>query len=118
MLRRTFLGVVATASASASAMAMFSNQVKFHRNIVETNVRRPKFGDVNGPEFTTLKKGKDSIVVPLMHTSEEKFEEHIIDMHIAAKEQYPDTKEFWTYTILNSDGRVGFITSNLELKEV
>ena len=115
MLRRTFLGVVATAS--ASAMAMFSSQVKFHRNIVETNVRRPKFGDVNGPEFTTLKKGKDSYVVPLMHTSEEKFEQHIIDIHLAAQKEYPDTKEFWTYTILNSDGRVGFITSNLELKQ-
>jgi hypothetical protein len=90
MLRRTFLGVVATAS--ASAMAMFSNQVKFHRNIVETNVPRPKFG----PEFTT---------------------KHIIDIHLAAQKEYPDTKEFWTYTILNSDGRVGFITSNLELKQ-
>jgi hypothetical protein len=111
MLRRTFLGVVATAS--ASAMAMFSNQVKFHRNIVETNVPRPKFG----PEFTTLKKGKDSYVVPLLHTSEEKFEKHIIDIHLAAQKEYPDTKEFWTYTILNSDGRVGFITSNLELKQ-
>lgn len=116
MLRRTFLGIVATAS--ASAMAMFSSQVKFHRNIVETNVRRPKFGEVNGPEFTTFKKGKDSYVVPLMHTSEEKFEKYIIDIHLAAQKEFPDTKEFWTYTILNSDGRVGFITSNLELKQV
>lgn len=112
MLRRTFLGVAATAT--ASAMAMFSSKVKFHRNTVETKVPSYSFG----PEFTTFKKGKESYVVPIGDRSKEDFEELIINMHIAAKEEYPDTKEFWTYTILNSDGRVGFITSNLELKQV
>lgn len=111
MLRRTFLGVAATAT--ASAMAMFSYQVKFHRNIVET-----KCGPYRSPEFTTLKRDKDRYVVPLMDQSKEDFEELIIDMHIAAKKEYPETKEFWTYTVLNSDGRVGFITSNLELEQV
>lgn len=110
MLRRTFLGVVATATASATAM--FSNQVKFHRNTIETKVLG------KGPVFTTNIKGEESYLVPLMHQSKENFEELIINMHIAAKKEYPDTKEFWTYTILNSDGRVGFITSNLELKQV
>ena len=112
MLRRTFLAVAA--AATTSAMAMFNNSVKFHRRTIETNVLATDYG----PEFTTFKEGKDSYFVPLFHSSEQEYEDLIIDMHISTKKEYPDTKEFWTYTILNSDGRVGFITSNLELKQV
>ena len=113
MLRRTFLQTAA--SAFAAATVMFGSGVKFHRSTVETNIS--SWG--NGPKFTPKHtKDNETFIIPLMHRSEEEFEELIISMHEAAKKQYPETKEFWTYTILNSDGRVGFITSNLELTEM
>jgi len=113
MLRRTFLHTAA--SAFAAATVMFGSGVKFHRSTLETKI-------VNWYDFLkfTPKHTKDNetFIVPLMYRSEEDFEELIISMHEVAKKQYPETKEFWTYTILNSDGRVGFITSNLELTEM
>ena len=82
---------------------------------METKI--PSWG--NGLKFTPkYTKDNETFIVPLMSRSKEDFEELIISMHEVAKKQYPETKEFWTYTILNSDGRVGFITSNLELTEM